>query len=428
MRRPDVPQRLRAAAPDGGWSAWPPMRPRSPSRHRRPRSGGPASRAPGLAAPGHTAGRPTTVKALRERLKAAVCTGSIKHVRSIAKELGPHARRVRAHVRSTEHAPRFWSGIDEYQDQEEYRVYLGPETTTAIAVALGVRTDTIAKTMEDTLLTLDEEARFEEMATLVRYLILHLEIGLVSEQQGTDVRHYRPASAWRLEEVNPKLAAEWTAIGYSVIDHARLQRVRGQDAAAARLGRAEDPMRDPHLPAGLGSRPRQARERGARSRGRVQQVPGVPRAQDRDGVLPRVLEPPRCAVHGGPDRTANEQRVHDRRTGRRQALAAAGGTSRSGLGPEGATTASSGRRDRSRTGGQNGGRRSRRRRAETRIRKGVERHASPGDNAVEGHDLISSNNAGECAKGATATWRRGKGGSTDVRRGHGPRVQTDARD
>ena len=170
--------------------------------------------------------RPKTVAMLREGLKAAVCTGQIDRVTGIMAELGPHATRVRARIEGSMCPPKLAITVEEWDSQENYGFSFDPKTATMIANALGVSARAIAEAMETTLRRLDEESRFEEMASLVRDLIQKPEIGLIRRQQGSDVGRYRPASTWRLDEVDPELAAKWTATCENLIHDAGLQRVR----------------------------------------------------------------------------------------------------------------------------------------------------------------------------------------------------------
>ena len=170
--------------------------------------------------------RPRTVAMLREALKAAVCTSRIDQVTGIMAELGPHATRVRARIESSSCPPKLAITVKDCDGQWDYGFSFDPETGATIANALGVTTREIAEAMETTLRRLDEESRFEEMASLVRYLIQHPETGLIGKQNGSDVMRYRPAKTWRLNDVDPELAAEWTAACENLIRDAGLQRMR----------------------------------------------------------------------------------------------------------------------------------------------------------------------------------------------------------
>ncbi len=89
---------------------------------------------------------------------------------------------------------------------------------------------------------------------------------------------------------------------------------------AARAGDPEDVVPDVHLPAGLAARPRAARRPGARQVGRVHRLPGLPPPQWQDGLLPRLLEPPRRRLPRGPARHPHEPGAHHRRRRRRGTL------------------------------------------------------------------------------------------------------------
>ena len=170
--------------------------------------------------------RPKTVAMLREALKAAVCTSQIDRVTGIMAELGPHATRVQARIESSMSPPKLAITVREWHGQEEYGFSFDPKMATMIANALGMSARAIAEAMETTLRRLDEESQFEEMASLVRYLIQQPESGLIRRQQGSDVGRYRPANTWRLNDVDPELAAKWTATCENLIRDAGLQRVR----------------------------------------------------------------------------------------------------------------------------------------------------------------------------------------------------------
>ena len=126
--------------------------------------------------------------------------------RNLVDELGPHAGDISVGIETFGEFSRMRisAGVEGHFDvrtDHETRIAL------ELATALGITNPWIARAVDQKLRDLDQESRFEEMATVVGHLIKVPAWGI--RQGPNNEGKYQPARTWRLEKVNPKLAREW---------------------------------------------------------------------------------------------------------------------------------------------------------------------------------------------------------------------------
>ena len=203
--------------------------------------------------------RPERVKDLHKTLAAAIHAGQTDEVRSVMTKLGPHAKRFTTTVyNSDEGGKGKMMGLGMRGHVIEMSTIHPTATALELATILGVKYTEIGKAVDQKLMELDEESRFEEMAAAVHLLLKTPEWGIREKvvvtypggqggSEATSVVGLEPVRTWRLQEVEPterRSADRGLDGGEPRRSDRRDARARGGDAAEPRAVRAAEAPAD----------------------------------------------------------------------------------------------------------------------------------------------------------------------------------------
>ena len=158
---------------------------------------------------------------LMKRVKRGIDEENVKAVRDAFSEMGPQRQTLNRTLYASPEPGMATVGA--CRRSEENQLWTLPmEHAAIIACGLDLHTDVIAVCIEAVLQQADAGGNAETISRIVKWLTANPELGLICCDSAPPAT-WRAVNTWRLNEVYPDLAAEWTRTARTLMTDAKMR-------------------------------------------------------------------------------------------------------------------------------------------------------------------------------------------------------------